>query len=252
LDFMRSGRSDCAILQSDDRVIDTLHAHIKELGVDLWHLDRFPAQSPVSRHFEGSKSFELYQRYELAILETEASWENFIKGKNKNFRKNYRRIIGGAEPYNSTLMTKTCDGGRDFIDDIIAISLNSWKDKAGSAIANDPRRVDFLTRLIKRYEESGDFVAAVICDGDKPIAFTFGIAFNGTLFAIETACLTICDMDTIKQYGEYKKRWATRLDEQVSGLVLNGGMGSVAIRAGRQLAKIKRMLPASHKERTDA
>ncbi len=269
LDFMRSGRSDCVVLYPEDRLMEVLQSATKKLGADLWHLDRFPVLSPVYRYFstlpDSANVIDLYQEYDLAILETEMSWDDFIGRKSKNFRKNYRRILDGSDGFKKTLITNVHQNDRDFVEDMVEIVSRSWKEEAGSAITNDQRRIEFFTRLIKHYEKSGDFVAAVIFDVDKPIAFTFGIVFNNKLYAIETSYddaykgnsvgiasyamimkyafdhddIVICDMDTIKTNGNYKRRWATRIDQQVSALVLNGGMGSFAIRTGRQLASIK-------------
>lgn len=273
LDFMRTSRTDIPILGDISILTPIIQRATKKLGGELWHLDRIPSDSPVYQYFANSpspkKQMEAYQDYELALLDTRNMWDEFIAKKSKNFRKNFRRMEENCAGLRSILISENQENQpqnrETFIANMIEIMEQTWKSDAGSSFAQDPRRVDFFRRLITTFGEKKKFVGAMIFDGERPVAFTFGLIYRDTLYAIETAYrydyanlspgintyamimkhafehpdINLCDMDTIRSNGEYKRRWATHFNQQSSALVFNGGFASAVIKGGREIAKLK-------------
>lgn len=272
LDHKGYGRSDIAIFDLAGHVIPVLRRAVRrQMKVDLWHFDRFPSDSTICRcvlENEDTYSIEHYADLEVATLDSRLTWEDFIAAKSKNFRRSYNRMLSNAKGLRHLMLVGRAIDVEAFIADVQEISAGSWKSEAGSDFANDTSRLDFLKELAGKAAEKGNFVGAMLFDGNKPVAFTFGIIRQGILYALETGYLPEygdrsvgirsyamlmqhcfdndqiirCDMDLIKDRGGYKRRWATGYEQRLSLFLLVGGLGSIAIRAGRLLARIKTRL----------
>jgi len=267
LDYMRSGRSDIPILANRESLTPILLKTVQSLGGDLWHLDRVPSQSPAFKILAKSppQKIETYAHYDLAIIDTNQSWESYLASKSKNFRKNYRRIETASHALQKQFITTESDQWPGFIENVTSIMKGTWKSKKGQSFGDDERRIGFYNDLIETFGKRNQFAGAMLFDDQKPVGFTFGFVHANTLYAMETSYLDdyahtcagimsyamvikhafdtnaidACDMDTIRDHGEYKKRWATHYLKQSSALYLNGGIGSFVIWAGRALARLK-------------
>ncbi len=275
LDFMRSGRSDIPVIRDVEKIAPLLREITRRMGADLWHLDRLPVNSPVYQYFSAGQANQIdtYENYELAIIETSQNWEAFLSSKSKNFRKNFRRIEEASKDLTQVFITDQEKEWPVFIEHMLSIMKRTWKSDNNSSFADDERRIGFFRDLIMEYGPQNKFVGALLFDKDLPVAFTFGLIFEDTLYAMETSYISdyahtsagiksytmimkyafdrkdikICDMDTIRDHGAYKKRWATQRPSQISALILNGGIGSVTIRSGKFVANIKAKLDRGNK-----
>ncbi len=269
LDYMRYGRSDVVVL--DKQAAPLLRDAVKKIGVDIWHLDRFPSQSPFIKYCENNltkSEYYPYQDYELALLNTQMPWDEYLQTKSKNFRRTYKRMLVSSLPFRAQLYADNYVSAEKIITDICNVNEQSWKNIAGSDFSEDPKRLRFIKNIIQTAAQKKMLVASILYEGDKAVAFTFGIISHGTLYAMETGyigayseksagimsyailmkyafdtpTIKACDMDTIKTNGGYKRRWITALDQQKGAMLLLGGVGAMTIRAGRLLSSIKRKI----------
>ncbi len=272
LDYRRYGRSDVVIY--DAGALPILYNAVHKLDVDIWHLDRFPSDSKFIEYCEDNLSDKIYysyENYDLAILDTGSSWDEFLASKSKNFRRTYKRMKEASSALRSEFYAGRHVDVDKIIQDMSYINAQSWKSGAGSDFSQDPKRMKFFKLLMTDAADQENLVASLLYDEDEPVAFTFGIIFNDTLYALETgymseyadrsagimsyamlmqhafdtANIIACDMDTIRTNGGYKKRWATHINSQRSALILFGGKGSLLIRAGRFAGRIKKALGRS-------
>lgn len=273
LDHMRSSRSDIPLIRDHAICVELLRNYTKNWGASLWHLDRFPEKSEIFQllvsDWDTARRIEHYENPVAAIVDTSTSWQEYLEGKSRNFRRDCRDIQNNLDGIE---MHVTGEAGS--VGDLLRYAADrGWTGQGGTDFTLDPRREHFLNRVIADGEANGALHAVLAYDGDQPVGFTFGIAFNGTLYAIESACargyekrsvdtgtlaeliwlafespeLRACDMDTIRSQADERRRWATHLEQQVNALVMNGGVGSAAIRAGRKLGVLKKALIPSRK-----
>lgn len=269
LDYMRYGRSDAVVF--DEKVAPLLYDIVKNIGVDIWHLDRFSSQSPFLKYCEDNLSrseYYPYEDYELAVLNTQMSWEEYLASKSKNFRRTYKRMQESSSSLHAQLYADSNINAEKIIRDICDVNEQSWRNVAGSNFSKDPKRLKFIKNIIQAAAQKETLVASILYDGDKAVAFTLGIISNGTLYALETGYISeyteqsagilsyailmkhafdvpmikACDMDSIRANGGYKKRWATAINQQKGAMILFGGIGSFWIRLGRHISEIKRKI----------
>lgn len=266
LDYMRYGRSDVVIM--DELAAPLLHDTVKKMDVDIWHLDRFPAQSRFIKYCKDNLSateYYPYEHYELAVLDTQMTWQEYLASKSKNFRRTYKRMQDSSSSLRTQLFAGDNINVDKIIEDMSSVNAQSWKNDAGTDFSKVPKRMEFFKTLMNSAAQRGDLVASILYDAEKPVAFTFGIIWNDILYAEETgyineyaeqsagimsyatlmkhafdtARVACCDMDTIRANGDYKKRWATAIDHQINAIILLGGLGSLWIRLGRFIGKLK-------------
>jgi len=269
-DYERYGRSDVAVMGDAHDIMPILERTVRRLGVDLWHLDRFPLDSHAYRYLaDGSdRKLEEYARYDVAVLDTCSSWEDYLATKSKNFRRSYKRMQAAIEGLRPVFVTGEYTDLTGIIADVSEISDQSWKSENGSNFSDNSRLMAFLQALMDSSCNAGNFVGVLLYDEDRPVAFTFGSIYNGRLYALETSFvpeygdrsagiasyamlmkhafdtphIMSCDMDVIKANGAYKRRWSTHCEKKAGAFVLLGGFGSLAIRMGRALSNMKGQL----------
>lgn len=262
----RYGRTDIVILR--DEIAPIMHNAIANLDVDICHMDRLHSESLFLKYCEknlGDKYYYPYEYNELAIINSRPSWDEYLSSKSKNFRRNYKRIHDAASPLKKILYDGPDIDIEKVINHIIQINKQSWKNDAGSDFSQDPKRMKFFRKLLNDKLRQKNLVVSLLYDDDKPVAYTFAIISGSKLYAIETGYIDeyadynagiisyiaimkyahdmpnimACDMDTIRANGDYKKRWATHIEKQISAFILTGGIGSFIIKMSRWLSVIK-------------
>lgn len=93
LDYDRYARSDVILL--DKAAAPILQKAVRQMGVDIWHLDRFPKDSLILKYCEDilpRSQYYPYEDNELAIIETNCDWDDYLARKSANFRRSHKRI----------------------------------------------------------------------------------------------------------------------------------------------------------------
>lgn len=273
LDQERYGRSDVILLC--EKAAPILLRAVSKLNCDIWHLDRFPSQSLFLKYAQNNlppRNFYSYEKNELAIINSVASWDDYLASKSKNFRRGYKRIMDAASSLRSEFYHTSDIDTAAILGDISAINSQSWKNDAGSDFSENPKRMQFFHTLLRDAAEKENLIISLFYDDIRPVAYTFGIIFGDILYAIETGYIgeyadrsagiasyteimkyahdapqiKACDMDTIRLNGDYKRRWATQIEEQQSAFIIMGGFGGFIIRCSRILAKIRDFIARSN------
>lgn len=269
LDYIRYARADAIIL--DESAAPILYQAIRKTGVDIWHLDRFPKDSIMlqycAKNLPKSKYY-VYEDYPLAHINTAISWDEYLNGKSKNFRRSYKRINQASAKLRSEFYTQENGDVEKILLEISMINASSWKNDAGSDFSQDSKRLKFFEHLMRNSLARDGFTANILYDDDTPVSFTFGVTFQNIFYAIETGYIdrysdysagimsyinimqyafehpdiTACDMDTLRANGGYKRRWANIMKTQSSAIVMFGGFGSLIIRLGRIFSELKNII----------
>ncbi len=269
LDYDRYGRSDVILL--DQSAAPILYNAVRQIGVDIWHLDRFPKNSLIVKYCEDilpRSQYYPYEDNELAIIETNCDWDDYLASKSSNFRRSHKRIKQASSALRSILYTHENGDVEKILSEISMINAQSWKKEAGSDFSTDSKRLYFFEQLMQKSLNKNNLVANILYDEDMPVAYTFGVIFHQKLYAIETGYvdqysdhsagimsyinimqyafsnpkIIACDMDIIRANGAYKKRWANIINIHSNAIIMFGGFGSMLIRAGRIFSVIKNKL----------
>ena len=178
------------------------------------------------------------QRFELPVIDTDLSYDAYLSARSANFRKSLKR----ARKSHAGLDITCVPARPEHAADILAVSRKTWKFEEGTAIASDPGVSAFYTGLLTvdaASHAAQPFVTLVrdTQSGD-PVAFLMGLIHRGTMFAlkmgydpriqerhpgfallqkcVETACaapdINALDLDALGPHGDYKRRWATRIE----------------------------------------
>ncbi len=260
-----AARTDIPLIRDQIECMRLLGAYTKSWGAQLWHLHNVPERSPVVQllhtEWDVGRTVEEYDHQAFPIIDTSTSWPQFLNSRDTAFHEEVAGIQTGLEGLDLRPVTDAAA--------LLAI-MNRVKKRSGveQVPVGDYRRTAFTERVIRDAAEAGTLRAMVAFDESlfsKPaVGFTIGIEYNGTLHILDTGgdqkypCAGIgtfaemlwgaFDKDHIKRFdvseldeaAVIERAWATDVDRHVSTLILNGGMGSVAVRAGRTLGGIKR------------
>ncbi len=183
-------------------------------------------------------SVQLRQTFDLPLVSLDAPWVDWLAQKSRTFRKSLRKASEKCEG----LTVLTFPDDFDEIDRLLtlieSVTLNSWSFAQGTAIQSDPCVRDFISGVLCKFHAQGDVLASFLMDGNRPLAFAFGISFGSTIFGLKTSYRTeirdrslgtrvmaafvercmewrdseVLDMDCITTHSEYKRRWANEFD----------------------------------------
>ncbi len=260
-----AARTDIPLIRDQIECMRLLGSYTKSWGAQLWHLHNVPERSPVVQllhtEWDVGRTVEEYEHQAFPIIDTSTSWPQFLNSRDTAFHEEVAGIHAGIEGLELYPVTEAAP--------LLAI-MNRVKKRSGAdeGSVDDFRRIAFTERVIRDAAEAGTLRSIVAFDETlfaKPaVGFTIGIEYNGTLHILDTGgdqkypsagigtfvemLWGAFDKDHIKRFdvseldenAVMERAWATDVDRHVSTLILNGGLGSVAVRAGRTLGGIKR------------
>ena len=179
----------------------------------------------------------LRQALELPLVSLTSSWDEWSARKSRTFRKTLRKAEEKCADFRVLRFPD------DFADiDLLlswleAVASNSWSFAAGTSIVSAGATRAFFEGLLRDYHAQGAALASLLLDGQKPLAFAFGLAFRDRIYGLKTSysadtsdrslgtrvmadfvascmhnrgCSTL-DMDCVTPHSEYKRRWANEL-----------------------------------------
>ena len=260
-----AARTDIPLIRDQIECMRLLGSYTKGWGAQLWHLHNVPEKSPVVQllhtEWDVGRTVEEYDRESFPVIDTSTSWPQFLNTRDSMFHEEVAGVHAGVQDLELRPVTDAAA--------LLAI-MNRVKKRSDvqAAPVEDYRRTAFTERVIQDAAEAGTLRSMVAFDESlfaKPaVGFTVGIEYNGTLHILDTGgdqkypsagtgtfaemLWGAFDQDHIKRFdvseldesAVIERAWATDEDRHVSTLILNGGMGSVAVRAGRTLGGIKR------------
>jgi len=260
-----AARTDIPLIRDQIECMRLLGDYTKRWGAQLWHLHNVPERSPVIQllhtEWDVGRTVEEYDQEGFPVIDTSTSWPQFLNSRDTLFHEEVAEIHAGLEGLELYPVTDAAT--------LLAV-MNRVKKRSGTdeGPVEDFRRIAFTERVIRDAAEAGTLRGMVAFDESlfaKPaVGFTLGIEYNGTLHILDTGgdqkypnagigtfaemLWYAFDKDHIKRFdvseidasAAAERAWATDVDHHVSTLILNGGMGSVAVRAGRTFGGIKR------------
>lgn len=122
-------------------------------------------------------------------MELGASWATFLERLSAKFRSNLRsyekklRSLGELR-YKAFHSLGEAD---EFLAAMLAIEQDSWKERAGTSITGNSLQEPFYKHFIKVAAERGWFSGHLLLIGDEPIAYIYGLVFNGCFSSMKTS-----------------------------------------------------------------
>lgn len=115
------------------------------------------------------------------------TWHSFLAGKSQKFRKNIkaakRRLqkIGVVE---CTVYQHPSDVAEQ-LECYCDIERDSWKDAARVGISRDEDYLEFYRDMAVQFAAHGEFVIRILRAGDRHVAGTFGLRFDGVYYSLQ-------------------------------------------------------------------
>lgn len=171
-------------------VFDTLRQMRKKF--DLLWLDLIEKGSTTDLQLRETLRDRKFQYREMAgerspKIILEGDWASYVSGRSKNFREKIRRTHKGFEKTEYRLIRYS---SAQFIPEamrkIVEISKNTWKFKAGTAIASDKRKIDFYREMAHFAAEKHWLKILVLEVAEKPVAFTYELVYKDRDYFVKT------------------------------------------------------------------
>ena len=261
-----AARTDIPLIRDQIECMRLLGTYTKAWGAQLWHLHNVPERSPVVQllhsEWDVGRTVEEYDHTAIPVIDTSTSWPQFLHTRDEAFHEEVAGIQSDIQGLELRPVTEAAP--------LLAI-MNRVKKRSGvdEAPVEDVRRTIFSERIIRDAAAAGTLRSMVAFDqslfAEPAVGFTIGIEYNGTLHVLDTGgdqgyrsagigtfaellwgafdndkirCFDVSELDAA---AAAERKWASDTKAHLSTLILNGGMGSVAVRAGRTLGGIKRV-----------
>lgn len=133
--------------------------------------------------------YELVGSEQSPYMELSASWPRFLEGLSSKFRSNLRsyekkiRTVGELE-YKACQRSEEVE---EFLTGMLEIERDSWKEEAGTSITGNSVQEAFYKRFIAVASESGWFSGHLLRLGGEPVAYIYGLNFNGCFSSMKTS-----------------------------------------------------------------
>jgi len=273
---MAPARTDIPLIRDQIECMRLLGMYTKSWGAQLWHLHNVPERSPVVQllhsEWDVGRTVEEYDHEAFPVIDTSTSWPQFLQSRDEEFHEEVAGIHAGLDGLELRPITDAAP--------LLAI-MNRVKKRSGlgESPIDDFRQTAFNERIIQEAASAGTLRSMVAFDqtlfAEPAVGFTIGIEYNGTLHILETGgdqrypsagigtfaemlwgafdndkvrCFDVSELDSSAQA---ERAWAKDSNPHLSTLILNGGMGSAAVRAGRTLGGLKRAFALPKLRRSD-
>lgn len=115
--------------------------------------------------------------------------DDLLKAMGKNDRKSLkrreRRLLEAATI--QIIWHESSEESTRFFDNVLTIERNSWKEKAGSSITTNPAQEGFYRLYTPLAANEGRLKGALLMFDSTPIAYEYGILFNGVYEGLKTS-----------------------------------------------------------------
>ncbi len=269
-----AARTDIPLIRDQIECMRLLGAYTKSWGAQLWHLHNVPERSPVIQllhsEWDVGRTVEEYDHTAFPVIDTSTSWPQFLHTKDAAFHEEVAGIQSDIEGLELRPVTEAAP---------LLAMMNRVKKRSGTerGPVDDIRRTVFSERIIQEAAAAGTLRSIVAFDqslfAEPAVGYTIGIEYNGTVHVLETGCdqrypaagigtfaemlwqafdnnkIRRFDVSELDEGAVVERAWATDSHPHLSTLILNGGMGSAAVRAGRTLGGLKRVLTIPNRGR---
>jgi hypothetical protein len=134
-------------------------------------------------------------RYEVLGHETSPymmlspSWSAFLERLSPKFRSNLRAYEKKFRALGEVSYRHYRDAGKadEFLESMLAIERESWKETAGTSITGHAVQQAFYERFIEVASERGWFSGHLLLLGSEPVAYIYGLTFNNCFSSMKTS-----------------------------------------------------------------
>ncbi len=215
---------------------------------DRWDLFRlheqradFPVTHRMRERFGAEKCLIIEREWLCPYIRLDGDWERFIAERPRKLRKNLNRSHRLLEQ-DGPVSLETLDRWPELeagLEAYVALEKRSWKPAKGIDVGRSRAYFRFYRELARIYGRDGGFQLRFLRVGDRRVAGTFGIEFDGTFYSImivhdqafdrgspgtllEAMELERCFADDIKEYDflggflSNKLRWTSTARETVN------------------------------------
>lgn len=126
---------------------------------------------------------------DCAYLAIRGTWQQFLASKSQTFRKNLKtaarrlRALGQVEYQTYEAAPEALEQLATYRD----IEARSWKSGEGVGVSRNADYFDFYRELAERFAGTGGFALRILSVSGKPVAATFGLAYDGLFYSLQIA-----------------------------------------------------------------
>ncbi len=122
-------------------------------------------------------------------LAISGTWQHFLMGKSQAFRKNLKaagRRLGSAGEVRCRVYDAIEDT-RAQLDVYRDIEGRSWKSAEGVGVSRSADYFEFYREMAEAFAPTRGFILRILTVGEKAIAGTFGLEFDGIFYSLQIA-----------------------------------------------------------------
>lgn len=157
---------------------------------DVLSLGKLPADGIIAeRAIEQSAlpaNIGIQPNLRTPVIRLQEDWEGFLKSRSRSSRKSIRRKLKRLQSEEALEVREVClqNSTDPVLEDIIAVSANSWKAELESDLRSDEQGRKFVWQLIDELGPQGGATAWMLYEQDQLIAFELHLSFDGVVYPI--------------------------------------------------------------------
>ena len=262
-----AARTDIPLIRDQVECMRLIGQYSRKRGAQVWHLHDVPERSPaltlLQSEWDVARTIEQYNPLRVPVVDTSTSWPQFLQARSPYFQDQVAQIHEGTASLGMTSVAEPA---------ALIATLNRIRKRsaAPSQASSSFLGAAFTERVIREAAAAQTLRSVVAYDetlfARPAVGATVGISYNGTIHVLDTVghahypsagigtfaemLWQAFDNDHIKRFDVSElddsaaeaRSWATDHTSLLSTMVLNGGVGSTALRAGRALGGLARSL----------
>ncbi|MBW7470046.1 GNAT family N-acetyltransferase [Marinobacter sp. M216] len=120
------------------------------------------------------------------VIDIDGSWKEFYQSRSRSLKKSLNHKLNRFRNDGDFTIDHEMITGADqpIIDELIAISANSWKASIGNDLRSNQRSRHFLLNLVGTFGKSGDLSAWIVRHKTTPVAFEVHLTFDNVVYPI--------------------------------------------------------------------
>jgi CelD/BcsL family acetyltransferase involved in cellulose biosynthesis len=176
-----------------EKALEAIMDYLFRAKKETWDVVSLSQWTESSPNYEAMQSILLKERKRVVrqissrapYLPIQGDWEEFLKTRSTRFRKTHRNIINRVEKLkNVEVACFREDTSGSLLDDILAVSEKSWKEKEGIAISSREESRRFFEALTSVAGKKGWLKVWLLTVDRKPIAMEYDLEYFGSVYAL--------------------------------------------------------------------
>ena len=189
-----SYRSGIIIGKNDERIGTAIVDHLQASACrcDIMKFDLIPQDSLSYKILRDALELKEVAYVEMRsshspYIAITGSWDDYLKNRSRNLRSKLKLTFNQMKRQDSLEAVQyTSADISQAIAEVLAISRNTWKYKAGTAIASDPASTFFYASLAEKAAAKGWLSIRVLKLKGTPVAFTYNLDYGKKSYYLKT------------------------------------------------------------------